>query len=127
MPGFGVPTLTSGVAITQTGGGNYADASHIILPGNVTIHQDTGGGDYAEIIDSTIGLGFSFGPYWVEIAGTGDATISQKGDGVNTAILDHDIVNNATITQGNNTGGGDCFGPAGATSPRSMTRPSTAT
>ena len=107
-----IPSVLPGVDINQTGGGNYADVANVFLPGDIEIEQNTGGGNYAEVLRSSIGLNlFSFSPYIIDIGG--QIEISQDGSGgPNTAILDGDQANNADITQGNNNGPGDCFGPA---------------
>ena len=107
-----IPAVMPGVDIDQTGGGNYADVANVFLPGEIEIEQNTGGGNYAEVLRSSIGLNlFTFNPYIIDIGG--QIEISQDGSGgPNTAILDGDQANNADITQGNNNGPGDCFGPA---------------
>jgi hypothetical protein len=109
-----IPAFFPGVEINQTGGGNYADVAGVVLPGEIEIEQNTDGGNYAEVLNSRIGLqlfGF-FPPYIIDISGL--IEISQDGNGgpPNTAILDRVTANNAVITQGNNPGPGDCFGPA---------------
>jgi hypothetical protein len=96
--------------------------ANTILPGNVTINQNTGGGNWAEILRSIFGLGFYLGntppgqTFWEEVAGTGNATINQNGSGgPNVAILNGtatvpEVFNNVTINQGNNNGVGNCQG-----------------
>jgi hypothetical protein len=107
-----IPPVLPGVTIDQTGGNNYADVAGVFLPGDIEIEQNNGGGNYAEVLRSSIGLNlFSFSPYIIDVGG--QIEISQDGSGgPNAAILDGDQANNAVITQGNNNGPGDCFGPA---------------
>lgn len=101
-----------GISIDQGDGvGDTATASNSVLPGNIHITQDNGGGDVASILGDTIGLTFAVPPYLFDLFGW--ATIDQ-GDGVaDVAVLDKDVVNNVAIHQGDSDNSVGCTLPPG--------------
>ena len=96
-----IDTVTANYAeITQGDGDNdNALVTNSVFLGDVSIYQGKGNLDYAAVLGTSVGTTFP-GPIGFNVECCGNITI-QQGDGYNDqAVLDGDVANNVSITQG---------------------------